>query len=158
MKKLSFLLLSLIALGACKKDGENTPSASRTDLLTAKKWRVSSLTYTAISVGKITTTDEYALEQACHRDDFYKFNTDKTLVADEGATKCSASDTQTSTQNWDFNSDQTNLLVTSSGYMSTGSKDIVELSATTLRLREVHTYISNGATTTETDDITFTAF
>ncbi len=153
MKKLSLLLLLAASLGACKKNDDNAPS--RADLLTAKNWRVSADTYTKVDNGKTTTVDEYAKSLACERDNFLKFNTNKSLITDEGATKCSASDPQMQTSNWDFSGDQTKLNYSFSPQSSfVLSSDIVELSATTLRLRATNT---NG-TTTETEDITYTAF
>lgn len=156
MKKISLLLLAVVALGACKKDDSNpTPSASKTDLLTAKNWRISSQSSTTVTSGKSTTTDEYASSPACERDDFTKFSANKMLVVDEGATKCNTSDPQTQSGSWDFNSDQTKLNLSSPTYGGLLIPlDIIELSSTTLHLR----YTDTSSSGTSTEDITFTAF
>lgn len=162
MKKLFLLLLTVASLSACKKDSENTPS--QTDLLTSKKWRVTafSATYTTSGGGAPTTNtvDQYAQTPACSKDDFYKFNTDKTLILDEGATKCSISSSQTTAFTWDFNSGQTKLLITpaGAGTASTSTSDLVELSATTLRIRETDSYTTGSTTVNSVSDVTFTSF
>ena len=152
MKNLFLLAAGLALLGACK-DKAVTPTPPRLDLLTAKNWRISAQTTT--SSDSPTTTDNYATLPAYELDNFYKFNTDKTLVIDEGATKRKASDSQTETLTWDFNADQTQLLVTSAGSTKPEADDIVELSATTLRLRTVTT---TSLGTVKTLNVTFTAF
>lgn len=150
MKKISFLLLSLAALGACKKDGENTPSASRTDLLTAKNWRVASQTTTLTLAGTTTTSTTI---DACDKDDFIKFNTDKSAVHDQGATKCDPTDPQTDKGTWDLPGDQSKLTVNLASYGNT-TFDVKELTATTMHLYT--TQSQSGIAYTA--DITFTAF
>lgn len=161
MKKLSFIFLAALALGSCKKNDDNSPaSTSKTDLLTAKSWRVTAEKSTS-TVGSTagTTTDDYANSPACERDNFLKFNTNKTATFDEGATKCSTSDPQTQSGAWDFNSDGTKLTITDpSGSGLAIQQDILELSATTLRLRNTSSYTAGGITLTTTDETTFTAF
>ncbi len=154
MKKCYLLLLVAATFGACQKNNDN--STARANLLTARNWRMSADTYTTVDNGTATTSDEYAKLPACKRDDFLKFNADKSLTTDEGATRCGASLPQTLTGEWDFNSDQTTLTSHSVAYSSfILLADIVELSATTLRLRTV-TSVYPAATRTE--DITYTAF
>jgi hypothetical protein len=162
MKKLFLIMLAVASLGACKKDSENTPS--KTDLLTSKKWRVTaySATYTASggSAPITTTVDQYAQTTAYSKDDFYKFNTDKTLTVDEGPTKYSTSSPQTTAYTWDFNSGQTKLLISpvGAGTTSITISDIVELSATTLHIRGTDSYMTGTTTTLAVSDITFTSF
>jgi hypothetical protein len=155
MKKLSFLLLAAIALGGCKKDDNSPSSPSKADLLTAKNWRISAQKSISTVGTQTFTTDEYAASPACERDNFAKFNTNKSVVFDEGASKCDTSDPQTESGTWDFNSDQTKLNLNDP---SLGGViipfDIVELSATTLHIR--YTNSASGASSTE--DVTFTAF
>jgi hypothetical protein len=160
MKKLFLFALTVASLSACKKDSENTPS--KTDLLTSKKWRVTSFTATYSTSGggapTTNTVDQYAQTPACSKDDFYKFNSDKTLILDEGATKCGTSDPQTTAFTWDLNSDQTKLFINASGSSSSSPNDIVELSASTMRLHTTDIYTANGLTITSVADVTFTAF
>ncbi|MDO7885897.1 lipocalin family protein [Hymenobacter cheonanensis] len=161
MKKLSLLFLAALALGSCKKNDDNSPSsASKTDLLTAKSWRISAQTYSvAVNSGTPTVSDEYASSPACERDNFLKFNTNKSLTADEGATKCSPSDPQTQSGSWDLTTNDTKLTLAdpSQGGIPIPF-DIVDLSATTLHLRYAATVSLGGVSTTSVNDITFTAF
>ncbi len=157
MKKLSFLLLVAASLGACKKNDDVAPS--RIEMLTAKNWRVSAETVTVAYNNKTTTTDAYAAMKACERDDFTKFNVNKTYTDDQGPSKCDPSDPQTNSGNWDFNGDQTKLTIADPAHPSNlTSFDIVTLSATTLHLRLSQTNNSTTPPTTYTADVTFTAF
>jgi hypothetical protein len=164
MKKLSLLFLAALALGSCKKNNDNTPAtptSSKTDLLTAKSWRITAdkTTSTTSISPTSTTTDNYAASPSCERDNFIKFNTNKTAVYDEGATKCSTSDPQTESAAWDFNSDATKLTLTDpSGSGLAVQEDILELTATTLRLRITSSYTLSGITATSTQETTYTAF
>ncbi len=160
MKKLSLFLFVAVTLGACKKDNENTPTPpSRTELLTAKNWRISGHTSTTVSNGTTIKKDEYAASPACERDDFTKFNASKVVVYDQGASKCDASDPQTENGAWDINKDETKLTVASPALASLALPcDIVELTATTLHIRFVIPIPGGTATDSETDDVTFTAF
>ena len=155
MKNLFLLAAGLTLLGACK-DKTVAPAPQRIDLLTAKNWRISAnSTTTTTSAGVSTTTDEYATSPACERDNFYKFNADKTSLRDEGASKCDPVLPQTENFTWAFNADQTQLLVTTPGSNKLETDDIVELSATTLRLRTVTT-TSSG--TVNTNNVTLTSY
>ncbi|RZK30321.1 MAG: hypothetical protein EOO63_07050 [Hymenobacter sp.] len=161
MKKLLLFALCVASLSACKKDSENTPS--KMDLITAKNWRVTAATTTTTvtttgSSPTVTTTNDYAQYDPCEKDNFYKFNTNKTLIFDEGPTKCNPSSPQTSTITWDFNGDQTKLITGTASSSSSSSDDILELSATTLRLRTMDSYTSGSTTSSSVGTVTFTAF
>jgi hypothetical protein len=114
MKKL--IILTLVISGtfsACKKKDETTPaSKSKTELITAHYWKLSAFTVNPpIDVGGTQVTDVYDQLEACTKDDLIKFNTDKTYIEDEGATKCDPSDPQTYTSTWNFNSTETIVTV-----------------------------------------------
>jgi hypothetical protein len=162
MKKLSFLLLAAVALGGCKKNDSTSPSptASRTDMLTAKNWRISAQTYSvAINNGTPTVSDEYANETACERDNFIKFNTNKSLIADEGATKCSSSDPQTQSGTWDLTTNDTKLTLADPSQGGVPIPfDIIDFSATTLHVRFSYTTSSGGSSITSVNDVTFSSF
>lgn len=160
MKKLSLFLLVAAALGACRKKDDVAPVDSQTGFLTAKNWReTAETTTTVINGGAATTEDTYAALSACKRDDFAKFNTDNSYVGDEGPTKCSTSAPQTQVGKWSFNSDRTKLTLTDPTNPNTNKTfDLVELSATTMRLRESGTFTSGGITVTATSETTLTAF
>ena len=157
MKQLSLLFLGALALGSCKKNDNSPASPSKTDLLTAKNWRVSADTRTTIVNGQPVVTDAYATYPACDRDDFYKFNSDNLVVRDEGLFKCNASTAQTLVGPWSFNSDETQLRYLPLGY-STRPNEIIELSASKLHIRINPSGYSFGSAPDPTIDIVYTAF
>lgn len=157
MQKLFLLALAMASLSACKKDSDTTPS--ETDLLTTPRWRITAETETLTlpqpggSPGP-TVFDRYAGKPACERDNFHKFNMDRTWIIDEGLNRCLPNDPQVSNSTWDFNSDQTKLLVPSISQTSNLSElDIVELTPSTLRLR-----FDISGNNTDVIETTFTAF
>ncbi|WP_303309444.1 hypothetical protein [Hymenobacter sp. BT730] len=140
MKHTLRLFIALLLVGsfsACKKDNDDDKPKSKTELLTAKNWRMSAETYSYVDGGRTVTEDAYVDYEPCAKDDFEKYNTDKTLVYDQGPTKCddTASDPQTQQVNWDFNSDQSKLILSDPGSALSLSFDIVELTASTLKLQ-----------------------
>jgi len=167
MKKLSFFALSLTlftGVVSCSKDNEEpTPATkTKTELLTAKNWRLTAEQMTMVSGGKTTTEDHFKDYEACEKDDFYKFNPDKSLIADQGATKCSSSanEPQSEKGTWDFNSDQTKLTFSADGPLGI-TFNIAELTATTLKITYSQTQDTDGdgkEDTTITYTQTFTAF
>ena len=152
---LSALTLATVASSltftSCKKDKDDPKPQSRTELLTAKNWRLSAST----SVNGSVTTDRYAAMPACRKDDFLKFNSDKSLVNDEGLTRCGSNDPQSRTLVWELTANDTKLGIRATPSSSSQEVyDVVELSASTLKFRENST--SNGVTRTET--LTYTSF
>lgn len=110
MKKLllSMTLLSLF-IGGCKKE-ETTTVKSKTELLCAHYWKAVSLTVNPpLDIDGAPVSDLFATFDDCIKDDLIKFNTDKTMIFDEGATKCDPASDQTSSGTWTFNSDETIL-------------------------------------------------
>lgn len=142
MKKLSLLLLTALTVGACKKDNGNAPADPRTDLLTAKAWRLSTVAVTVYG----TVLPSSSVIADCDKDNFYRFNADKSLLADAGTVKCSTSDPQTQAGTWAFNNDQTKLTIVLPGSALNGEATIQELSATALHL--VSTQATAGLTYT----------
>jgi hypothetical protein len=154
-----FLYLLPLAMGlsltACKKDSETTPAPTKSELLTAKNWRVSAaVTTTKVGTAATTTVDDYAGSPACEKDDFIKFEANKTLVANGGTVLCPG-DPQTASGAWDFNSDQTKLTLGVGSTGLVGQYDLAELSATTLKISTTDTSTPG---TVETSTITFTSF
>ena len=157
MKTLSqYVLLaamSALAVG-CGKDKDPTPP-TKTELLTAKSWRISGAVTVTTTTGQPTTTvDDFATARACEKDDFIKFNTDKTARFDQGPLVCQGSQ-QTETGAWDFNSDQTKLTLGAAGSSVVGQYNLAELSATTLKISESNII---SPTKTEVSTLTFNAF
>ncbi len=107
MKKTIILFMSTIVLlsASCKKDSSEP---SNTEKICGKNWRVVALTVNpGITIGTVTVTDYLAQIPSCSKDDFSTFNTNGTYTDDEGASKCSPSDPQTTSGTWKFNSNET---------------------------------------------------
>ena len=114
IKHISFLvLITALAFSSfmCEKD-----EASPKQLLTGKQWRLTAWTTTpAYEVGGEMITNLYSLLPVCAHDDFTVFDTDETLIKDEGEIKCSEGDPQTISGNWLMNTNQTILKITIEG-------------------------------------------
>jgi hypothetical protein len=134
MKK-ALLCLAIASLGACKKDSDPVASPSRTDLLTAKSWRLTTINATLPNGTPIPSS----LLPACYSDDTFKFNADKTVVQDAGAIKCNSTDPQTQTGTWSFNSDQSKLTIAVPNSLLNGEADVKELTSSTLRINATPT-------------------
>lgn len=157
-KSLLYIATAVLLAGSitsCSKDDEDEVAPvvpTKTELITAKNWRISAFTY---KEGSSQTQDFYAQFGSCTRDDFYKFNTDKTFKFDEGATRCSTSDPQTETSAWDINADGTILLLLEmKGSTTAELYNVVELTDSKLRISQTYT----GSGVDEVRDITFTSF
>ncbi|MFM6982988.1 MAG: DUF5004 domain-containing protein [Chitinophagaceae bacterium] len=134
MKKLllSMVLLSLF-VGGCKKE-ETTVPKSKTELLCAHYWKVVSLTVNPpLDIDGTPVSDLLSIMDDCNKDDLVKYNTDKTLIYDEGATKCDPASPQTSSGTWSFNSDET-ILTEDDEDLS-----LIELNESNLKLKIVQT-------------------
>lgn len=156
-------LLLAVALTACKKEEAPAPP-SNTELLTAKNWRLTAYTNTVISTSGNTTTDLYAAEPPCARDNFMTYKPDKTLAFDEGPTKCNPLVQQTTSLSWAWQDDETTLAhiaYTNPGTGPTGvatfKYQVVELTASTLHVRSVLQQYFGGSDSL-IEDRTYTAF
>lgn len=140
MKKILLItLISTMMLGmaSCTKseDKTSTPatSTSKTDLLTAKKWKVVALIYNG--------QDAYAAMDACDKDDLHIFKVGGVYNADNGPTKCAPTDDQIFIiSTWALSANDTKLTFDGDTFT------IVELTATSMKLT-----ISDG-----TDNATIT--
>jgi len=119
--------IGLASLNSCKKDDATTPApaASKTDLLTAKTWKMTDVKVSGQSIyGTI-------LYPACTKDDLVKFSTSKVATFDEGTSKCDPTSPQSRPGSWDFTTNETKLKVTDpDGDIMEGT--IGTLSSTTL--------------------------
>lgn len=128
MKKIlliAFIGTMLLSVASCSTTDEKTSTpvttASKTDLLTAKKWRVTALTYNG--------TDAYATMDACDKDDLHIFKVGGVYNADNGPTKCTPTDDQIFTiSTWAFSENDTKLTFDNDTFT------VVELTATTMKL------------------------
>lgn len=146
MKTVKFFAIALAAitlsLSACKKDETTTetPKASGSSLLTGKDWRLTALTI--VSPGG--SIDVFATFDACEKDDLQEFKADGTVLDKAGATKCDPADPDTEPGGfWTLLENDTKLRLIDG---DTTLADIVELSATSLRVKIVEN--DNGVTYT----------
>lgn len=137
MKKITFSILTCLALfTACKKDDKKTTSTTFTTIAD-KKWQLSAQTYVYMG----TSFDGYSALATCQKDNLWTMKSDKTNEIDEGDSKCNASDPQTSVMGtWELRSGDKELYV--KGLTSGASVGVTELtfsileaSATTLKLQ-----------------------
>ncbi len=103
-----FILGTLSTFIQCQKD--DTP----VEILQNNKWQITSwIANPAVDVNGTKLTELSGIIQACSKDDVVLFKSDKTIVSDEGATKCKPTDPQSEPGGkWDLSSDAKNLYLT----------------------------------------------
>ncbi|MGB0391683.1 MAG: lipocalin family protein [Salibacteraceae bacterium] len=126
----------LTALGSCKKDDDNGgsdgTSVSKAGLLTSSGWVTTSIE--ATFPDPIGTMDVFATFDDCEKDDIMIFKSDKSIVADEGATKCDPNDPQTeSAGTWELTSNDTKLRIDDAGYVD--EFDIITLTSSQMSIQ-----------------------
>lgn len=142
-KVLFITLAAFLSLNACKKE-EEKKEPTKTDHLQNGKWKLASANAAGGVFDLMTSLKD------CQKDNFYTFNTDKTITVDEGATKCSASASQITTEgNWALLNNDAQMSI--SGEKITAgfgnlTGDVVTISATTLQLKK-DTVVSGFPTT-----------
>ena len=130
LKPLLFILVIVTIAFSCKKDSKKTNN----DYLIDKYWIQTGLTVDPpILIGGTSITDVWSQVPTCQQDDLQKFSNGGVYTSDEGASKCSPNDPQTTTGTWSFNSDQTILSITKNN--QTVSYTIVELTGSTAKLK-----------------------
>lgn len=139
VKLLPFLLLVLFLANSCKKKNDQK---SKTQLLTEKSWIVSNDEYRDATTPNWTS--DYGNYMACEKDDFLKFESNNTGVANAGALKCSI-EPQTIPFNWSFADNETKLSLQGEVYK------IEQLTETTLSI----TYEDNSVSPIEYYRLTF---
>ncbi len=152
---ISMMLLvaaAILTAASCKKD--NNDEKSKDDLLTSGSWKMAAWTIDpAVEIQGMTYTDLFAFLPDCSKDDFMTFDSDGTVVYDEGATKCDAGDPQTTTGTWMFNSDQTELTMAQTD--STEAYHLDELTDSKLQLSMDSSEDFGNGTQTYHNTITF---
>lgn len=127
---------SSIIISSCKKDEGNDnqqKTKTKTELLTQGTWILKAETVDpALSINGTQVTNLYAQLDDCDKDDITDLKSDKTYTIEEGATKCNQTDPQVIEDgHWNFNSDETLVILTPTGQTSAEYK-IQELNETTL--------------------------
>jgi len=113
MKKsliLFLLLASSLFISSCKDDEPAQTPKTRTQLLSASPWKLSAAAINpGLNIGGTIITDFYSQIDACKKDDLVKYESNKTGVYDDGATKCEASDPQSIPFIWTFDLSETKI-------------------------------------------------
>src|ERR1700726_2193975 len=129
-------LLALIVLTiwtACKKNSSssnNTPS--RITLVTQASWKFDSAGVDLDKNGTIDVIDTTL--QPCLKDNTYLFNKDSTGVADNGPTKCNASDPQTTPFTWSFSGTDQSVIKSDANPLLASGLNIFSLTSTKMVL------------------------
>ena len=135
MKKiLGYFLLSTMIISCGKDDGST--KKSRTELLCQASWK-----FSAATVGGVDVSNNL---QPCQKDNIVKFNTIGDGSLDEGASKCNSGDPQTTTMNWSFQSNETQLQV--STILFTGGSNLFNIVTLTESQLVVSQNITVGGT------------
>ena len=148
--KTKILLICAIAaliMNGCKKDTPAAPvipAPTKTELLTYKNWKLTHYTVNpAVLYNGVYVTDIYAQMRTCEQDNISSFYPDYDYIDMEGATRCdSAASSIVGTGTWNFNSNETQLIID-----GTMTYSIVTLTASTLKITIVESY--NGVNYTE---------
>lgn len=149
MKKQVLYLLAtacvLTGLSSCKKDDSTAPTPTKTDMLTAKTWKI---TEVKVANQSVFNPPFFA---ACNKDDLTKFSANKAATFDEGSLKCDPTAPQSRTGSWDLTTNETKLKITDpDGAVLEGT--IGTLSSTTLVITDPNAYGTGVAA-----EITYTA-
>jgi Lipocalin-like domain len=131
MKTTTITSLAFAAIAcACLITASCKKAKTKTELLTDKGWRITSI---VSKTDNNPTVDEFAGYGACEKDNILTYATNKVFTEDEGATKCVSTDPQTvSSGSWTFTNNDTELTVVE-GTSSTTYK-IITLDADNLKL------------------------
>jgi hypothetical protein len=118
-------LSTIICLIACSKSSDDSTPKTKTELLTQSSWKFDN--------AKVGGIDVSGLLQTCQKDNVYVFAAAGTGTLDEGAAKCDQGDPQTISFNWNFESNETILNVSTALIAGGGNKfTIVSLTETQL--------------------------
>ena len=123
----------MVANAGCSKDDDDNPAPkTNTELLTTGTWKFSDVKVSGQSVASFF--------DPCQKDNILTFLAAGTGTAAEGATKCNASDPDSSSFNWAFQTNETVLFV-STPFFTGGSTTftIVSLTETQLVLSQTIT-------------------
>ncbi|ULQ51126.1 lipocalin family protein [Flavihumibacter fluvii] len=122
-------ILLTTVLSSCSKEGNNAPT--KTELLTKQMWKIEKSGLDADKNGTIDLLDTW---EACELDNTFLFKPDGSGVFDEGATKCSVTDPQSSEFTWIFKNNETILsgIIPALGF--SGDANISALNDSTLEV------------------------
>lgn len=133
LRKLSFIFFLGILMAGCQKKNDNSVPESpktKTDLISSSSWKFSKAGIDQDNNGTIDYDLPAGLLQPCESDNILTFKSDKTGLADEGATKCDPTSPQSTPFTWSFGSNETELDFSNTIFAGiSGNAKIIELSA-----------------------------
>jgi hypothetical protein len=130
-----FLPLVMVFTG-CKKKKEDGPP-TKTELLNEKPWVYNNAGADTDNNGTIDQAAPSTYLQPCTIDNSYIFNSNGTGTIDEGATKCSSTNPQTSPFSWSFSENETNINLQSTALFGLGGKfKVLTLTETAFEMRK----------------------
>lgn len=135
----SFLVLAVIStcFVNCGKDSnpDPTPASANMTNITASAWTYETVGLDGDRNGTIDLPVPPGTVPTCLSDNKLTFKSDNTAIADEGATKCNSSDPQTSTFNWNFADNESNLNISTPVFgVFSGKLKIISLTNTSFVL------------------------
>lgn len=140
----SIAVVFTLWLAGCTKKSD-PPPPNKTDHITASAWTYESAGIDADKNGTIDFALPANTFAACQLDNSISFKANNTGITDEGATKCNASDPQTSNFNWSFTDNETNLQVSGNSFAALNGKfKIQTLNATNFSLSRDTVYASQN--------------
>jgi len=142
----SLFLLALVSTVfiCCQKDSDPTPATTtNTDYLTASAWVYESAGIDQNKDGTIDASFPPGTVQDCQLDNVLTFKKDGSATSDAGATKCNASDPQTTQFNWSFADNDKSLVISNNVFTSLNGKlKVLTLDKTKLSLSKDTTIFS----------------
>lgn len=126
-------LLMLLAVASCKKE-DPVPEKTTKDHITAHNWKLTAQVMDpGINFNGTIITDVFVLASDCTKDDLTKFESNGSITDDEGATKCNATDPQTTTDGkWVLSSDNKTITISYPGETPT-SIEILTINESTFK-------------------------
>ncbi len=134
---LLFVLLNVIG---CHKEPDTTTTVTKTGLISASAWTYQDAGIDANRDGAVDANSSFSvllpsLVPSCRTDNSILFKKDNTGTVDEGSSKCNAGDMQTTTFNWSFADNETNLNVSNNVFaLLNGKSKVYALTATSFSL------------------------
>jgi len=133
-----FCFIFTLLFISCQKKSDPAPQPTKTDHIAASAWTYENAGIDNDKNGTIDlplSTLAPGLIQTCRIDNLLTFKKDNSGSADEGATKCSTTDAQTSSFNWSFADNEANLNISNNVFaLLNGKSKIVALTETSFIL------------------------
>ena len=119
-------LMGILLITACSK--KSSSSKPKTTYITSASWKFSQAGLDLDSNGTLDLPIPAVYLQTCDIDNIYTFKSDGTGIEDEGASKCTATDPQTTPFSWSLINNDTEINFSTSIFAGLGgSAKIIEV-------------------------------